>query len=329
MNFAMMMDGCAQQSYFVKDKKAYKLKSDNLEPYSHYHSIGNECGLGIWGWPFMFNGYMINLTEWDELPTLDLDVIMVAIEKQLDKYNVDMLRKKYPNAKIVSFVKEDYWVNCTIQQRIDFFKSCDVITFPWKIERDSDPNGILGIQNMIERCGRDVHYIPQPHDINFLYDRYFEPNRNVQILNYKAPTDGRDGGGENYVEYIGNKYNVKVIKHVVKSGDPHKDNTWEKFLSGITKSLYCFNTAKIKTGGSMAVQCAALGILNFGGIQDSHEFLFPETATNDLDELELIFKKIHNDTDLRERIIKSAFDKAVDNYSHESVKKKFIEAVNE
>ena len=29
MNFAMMMDGCAQHSYFVKDKKAYKLKSDN------------------------------------------------------------------------------------------------------------------------------------------------------------------------------------------------------------------------------------------------------------------------------------------------------------
>ena len=133
MNFAMMIDGCAQRSYFVKDKRAYKLKSNNLEPYSHYHSIGNECGLGIWGWPFIFNGYMINLTEWDDLPTLDLDVIMVAIEKQLDKYNVDMLRKKYPNAKIVSFVKEDYWVNCTIQQRVDFFKSCDVITFPWKI----------------------------------------------------------------------------------------------------------------------------------------------------------------------------------------------------
>ena len=327
MNFAMMMDGCAQRSYFVKDKKAYKLKSDNLEPYVHYHSISNECGLGIWGWPFLFNGYMINLTEWDELPTLDLDVIMVALEKKLDMYNVDMLRRQYPNAMIVSFVKEDYWINCTIQQRVDFFKSCDVITFPWNIDRDRDPNGILGLENMTEMCGRDVHYIPQPHDINFLYDRYFEPNRNIQILNYRPTQDNRISSDGDYIEYIGNKYNVKVIKHLVKNKDPHKDNTWEQFLSGIKDSLYCFNTAKEKVGGSMGVQCAALGILNFGGIQDSHEILFSETATNDLVKLEDIFQKIHNDNELRESIIKKAFDKALENYSHDSVKKRFIDVI--
>lgn len=324
MNFALIIDGCVQKSYYVKDKRSYRFGTD--EPYSHHHSIGNECHIGLWGWPFVFDGCFLNWTEFSELPTLDLDVIMVAIEKNFN-YNVGALRKKYPNATIISFVKEDYWVNGTIQQRVDFFKSCDVITFPWKIERDDDPNGILGIQNMIERCGRDVHYVPQPHDIDFLYDRYFEPDRDIQILNYKAPTDGRDGGGENYVDYIGNKYNVKVIKHSVKyEGPEHKQ--WEEFLSGITKSLYCFNTAKIKTGGSMAVQCAALGILNFGGIQDSHEVLFPETATNDLDELELIFKKIHNDTDLRNSMIKRAFDKAVENYSHASVKEKVLNIIN-
>jgi hypothetical protein len=180
---------------------------------------------------------------------------------------------------------------------------------------------------MTEMCGRDVHYVPQPHDINFLYDRYFEPNRNVQILNYRPTQDNLVSGNEDYVEYIGNKYNVNVVKHLVKSKDPHKDNTWEQFLSGITKSLYCFNTANQRVGGSMGVQCAALGILNFGGIQDSHEVLFPETATNDLVQLEEIFQKIHNDTELRESIIKKAFDKALENYSHDSVKKRFIEVI--
>ena len=77
----------------------------------------------------------------------------------------------------------------------------------------------------------------------------------------------------------------------------------------------------------MGVQCAALGILNFGGIQDSHEVLFPETATNDLVQLEEIFQKIHNDTELRESIIKKAFEKALENYSHDSVKKRFIEVI--
>ena len=62
---------------------------------------------------------------------------------------------------------------------------------------------------MIERCGRDVHYIPQPHDINFLYDRYFEPNRNVQILNYRPTQDNLVSGNEDYVE--------KAKKNLIKS----------------------------------------------------------------------------------------------------------------
>ena len=170
MKFAMLVDGCVQRSYYVKDKKSYKFDTD--EPYSHHHSIGNECHLGIWGWPFLFDGYFLNWTEFEELPTLDLDVIMVAIEKNPDKYNTGMLRKKYPNATIVSFVKEDYWTVSNVEQRINFFKECDVITFPWNI--DKDENGILGLENLNRLCERKVHYVPQPHDIDFLYDKYKE-----------------------------------------------------------------------------------------------------------------------------------------------------------
>ena len=97
MNFAMIIDGCVQRSYYVKDGKSYRFETD--EPYSHHHSIGNECHLGIWGWPFLFNGYFLNWTEFDELPGLDLDIVMVAIEKN-PNYNVDILRKRYPNATI-------------------------------------------------------------------------------------------------------------------------------------------------------------------------------------------------------------------------------------
>ena len=43
--------------------------------------------------------------------------------------------------------------------------------------------------------------------------------------------------------------------------------------------IYCFNLDTVKTGGSMAVQCAALGMLNIGGVQDSNEILFPNTAS--------------------------------------------------
>ena len=323
MNFAMLIDGCVQRSYYVKDKKSYRFGTD--EPYSHHHSIGNECHLGIWGWPFLFDGYFINWTEFEELPSLDLDVVMVAIERNPSRYNVGMLRKKYPNATIVSFIKEDYWTVSSVEQRINFFKECDVITFPWKINKDE--NGILGLENLNRLCGRDVHYVPQPHDIDFLYDRYFRQEKEVTILNYKAPEKSVGEDTESFVDHISKKYNIPTFQHIVKyTGPEHKQ--WEEFLEGIPTSLYCFNLETVKTGGSMAVQCAALGIINIGGLQDSHELLFSDTATNDWERLEEVFWKIHSDPKFRNNIVIEAFEKAMSHYSHEAVKKRFLEVVN-
>jgi len=320
MNFAMLIDGCIQRSYFIQDKKSFLLKSDELIPYSHHHSIGNECHLGIWGWPFVFDGYFINWTEWEELPSLDLDVVMVAIEKDPQKYNVDMLRKKYPNATVVSFIKEDYWTNLQVGERIDFFKSCDVVTFPWLIQKDDD--GILGVENLTKLCGKDVYYMPQPHDIDFLYDRYFQSKKNIQILNYKTPETSPGEHTEDFVNHISKKYNIHVMQHIVKYKGP-EHNQWEEFLSGITSSLYCFNLDTVRTGGSMAVQCAALGILNVGGVQDSHEILYPETATNDWEQLENAFSEIHTNSEKRKEVMVRAFEKAKTHYSHNAVKQKF------
>ena len=340
MNFAMIVDGCVQRSYYVKDKKSYRFNTD--EPYSHHHSIGNECHLGIWGWPFLFDGYFLNWTEFEELPTLDLDVIMVAIEKNPDKYNVDILRKKYPNATIVSFIKEDYWINSSLEQRVNFFKSCDIITFPWNVQRDNngisvlrDANGnvitysvtSLGIDNLTELCGKQVHYVPQPHDVDFLYDRYFQQEKQIKILNYKAPEKSPGEDTESFVDYISKKYEIPTFQHVVKYSGP-ECKQWEQFLEGITSSLYCFNLDPVKTGGSMAVQCASLGILNIGGLQDSHEILFSETATNEWERLEEVFQKIHSEPKFRDDVISYAFNKARSHYSHESVRKRFLEVVS-
>ena len=323
MNFAMIVDGCVQRSYFVKDNKSYKLKASNLEPYGHHHSIKNECHLGIWGWPFVFkNGYFINWDEWDELPKLDLDVIMVALEKQPGKYNVNMLRNAYPNATIVSFIKEDYWTNYTLQQRLDFFNQCDYITFPWNIEHDNDPNGILGISTLEKLVNKKVHYIPQPHNIEYLYNNYYNEDKNLQILNYKTPEVSEGERTDDFVTYISKKYNIEVIKHVVKyKGPEHKQ--WEEFLNGITTSGFCFNLDTVRSGGSMAVQCAALGILNIGGVQDSHEILFPNTATNDWQLLEKSFDNYYNNKKLHFEAIQNAYNKAIDVYSYKSIYKKF------
>ena len=321
MNFALIIDGCVQRSYYVKDKKSYKFGTD--EPYSHHHSIGNECHLGLWGWPFVFDGCFLNWTEFDELPTLDLDLIIVAIEKRFE-YNVDMLRKKYPNAIIMSFVKEAYWTNFTMQQRVDFFKACDYITFPWKSEYQTS-DGTLSIKTLTDACGKVVHYVPQPNDINFLYDRYYNSHRSMQILDYKSPGHpGQDS--KTFTEYISEKYQIPMIKHMVKYQGP-KHKQWEEFLAGISDSLYCFNLDS-KSGGSMQVQCAALGILSVGGEMDSSKLLFPKLATNDLEKLEEAFLNVHNNEEQRNEVMRTAFDKANEHYSHESVHQRILSIIN-
>ena len=70
-------------------------------PYQFHHSVGNECFIGFWGYPFVFDGCFINWSEWNELPILDLDVIFVVIEKRIDECKIEYLRKKYPNSIII------------------------------------------------------------------------------------------------------------------------------------------------------------------------------------------------------------------------------------
>jgi len=316
MKFAMIVDGCVQRSYFVKDGKSYKLKTDNLEPYSHHHSISNECHLGIWGWPFVFtDGYFINWTEWEQLPNIDLDIVMIAIEKHPDKYNVSMLRKAYPNAIIISFIKEATWINSTPQQRLVFFQQCDRVTFPWDV-----PSDIKELETLLNK---KVHYIPQPHNINFLYEHYYNEERSPIILDYKAP---ERTSNTSITSDISDKYSLFSKKHIIKyKGPDHRQ--WQEFLDGIRDCAFCFNLDSSPYGGSMGVQCAALGIINFGGIQDSHKILWPDLAINDEQILKEKFNQVINDMTLHNEYVENAFLKAQSIYSYTAVKKQFLKII--
>lgn len=321
MNFAMIIDGCVQKSYYVKDGKSYRFETD--EPYSHHHSIGNECHLGLWGWPFLFNGYFLNWTEFDELPALDLDIIVVAIEKN-PNYNVDILRKRYPNATIVSFVKESHWIHLTVQQRLEFFKSCDYNTFPWEINYDIE-GGINGIKTLSDLLGREVHYLPYPHNVQYLHNKYYKQDRDKKILAYKAG-DNR-GQSIDFVDHIAKKYGLEVFQHIVKyKGEEHRQ--WEEFLDGITSAMYCFNLSDRVYGGTMAVQCAALGILNIGGREDSHKTLWERTYTNDLLVLEHEFVDTFLDESCYVDTIQKAYSNSISTYSHNAVKNRILDIIN-
>jgi hypothetical protein len=78
----------------------------------------------------------------------------------------------------------------------------------------------------------------------------------------------------------------------------------------------------------MGVQCAALGIINFGGIQDSHTILWSDLATNDEIFLDKKFSEVLNDKNLHEKYIKKAFNKVLEVYDYKSIYKSFNRMIN-
>ena len=51
MKFALMMDDCAINSYYIKDKMAYDF---NDTPYVYHHAVSPECFVAMQNLPFIF-----------------------------------------------------------------------------------------------------------------------------------------------------------------------------------------------------------------------------------------------------------------------------------
>ena len=110
------------------DLKPFKDCLDRTGIRGHYESDGGLTTAGMGEnpheWPSLvpfltwlqpkieltLNEWCINWNQYqNNLPNLELDLIFVTIERFLNKYdqcNVEKLRKKYPNAKIIGFIKE-------------------------------------------------------------------------------------------------------------------------------------------------------------------------------------------------------------------------------
>ena len=255
MKFALIVDSCKVESYIVRNKKAYKFKEPNV-PYQFHHSINNECFMGFWSYPFVFNGCFLNWSEWKELPDLDLDIIFVSIEKKFQECEIQYLRKKYPHAKIFGYVKEMWNLDSTWQKRLKVLNQCDHVIFPI-MNYNMFPN-------IVNNCIVPISFLTQPVD------------------------------------------------------------KWYKFVSYWPKSTFHINLDPIRSCmGQQTVQCATLGVIQLGGLNDSHEILFPETATNDFDVLESKFLDYLNNHENRIKTMKYAFDMVNQIYSYDSTLKQF------
>lgn len=314
MKFALIFEKSLQHSFSVRNNIAYRYNTD-IE-YNWHASIKNEHGMTTMGpftYPFVFNGDYINWSEFDELPDNDYDVIFCAIENYPERYSVKMIRDRYPNAIIVGTIKELYFIK-SYSERIKFFNECDFVCIPYK---ESFYTFYPDIQSHVLK---PINWLPQGYDIDFLYKSFYREERTECIFSYVAPHPPRRANTERFANYLSTKYQIPVIRTDITTA---YDKQWYDFTNNFSYSTFCINLDPEPQYGQQGIQSAILGVVNIGGVNDSHFNLWPNTANNDLDKLEYEFKNYIEDIDYRHQTMIYAFNKCKEIYSFDAVYNKF------
>jgi len=166
-------------------------------------------------------------------------------------------------------------------------------------------------------CKKPVSYLPQPVNIDYLYDNFYTEMRNETIFSYYPVwNSARIGQTKEYTEYISNKYNIPYIR--THTND--HTNQWLDFLKIWTTCTFHFNLDPMASfPGQQAMQCAALGVIHLGGENDAHKLLWPDTATNDTAKLEEMFQLYVTNLDARNNAIQYAYNMVCQTYSYQSI----------
>jgi len=329
MNFAMITDTAGasfMKSYYIKDGKGYDFDGN---PFSFNYSIGNEFYASMWNYPKLFeNGYFI---KWDdygtELPDLELDLIFLVIEKRLrdgygtePDYVVDNIRKKYPNAKIVGWIKE-LWVGIPLdyeyvgqKARIDFLNQCDAVA--------TNRPELKEHQHLADNVNKPFNFIPIPVDTDYLYNNFYK-QKDLAIWAYLPNTPERRHVTYEFVNYISQKYRVPVKHKQLIPGKNFDYMSLEDFITNWSSCLFHFNLDPIEYfPGNQCGLVAATGTINFGGVNDYHHILFPETATCDTDVLEKRFVEYLENENKRNDVVKHAWEEVNNVFGFKAVRKK-------
>ena len=135
------------------------------------------------------------------------------------------------------------------------------------------------------------------------------------------PIHNRRSNTEQFSRYISDKYNIKFVDRDVEayrtqSQENPNEFRLRDFINKWSSCMFHINLdPDCNMPGSQAMQCAALGVINIGGLNCSHRLLWPETATNDPNILEGRIRdylenpsKVHNAVDYAHRTVKKYHD---------------------
>ena len=282
--------------------------------------------------PYLFEeGYFFKWKEWEELPDVDLDLIFYdngrigLDDTTYDKYSVKRLRDKYPNAKIIGWLKE-VWVgeignvnNERFVNRLRYLSDCDAIVTSGTSEKFKN----LEVFNYIRKhVDKKWNFIAQPVNTNYLFDNFYSTEKDFSIFAYLPNPLPRRGKTYQFANYIGEKYNIKVNYKILQEGRKFDYLSLYDFIKLWSPSAFHFNLDPMDVyPGNQIMQTACVGCLNFGGLNEAHTLLYPKTATCDLKDLEEVFVECLNDEKKRFEMLEYAWNRVNEIYSFKTVKK--------
>ena len=311
---------------FIKNGKAFKYFTN--EPYVYHHSVSSRCYPSTHNLNFLWDeGHFLNLSEWVDsdldFPELDLDLIFYANERDgledefHDLYKVERLRKKYPNAKIVGYLKEVYVKEHRMKNRIKFLKSCDYI----HAEAHTTMKNLKEFVEIEKLTDMKLNFNSQPLNVNFYYDNFYSNEKINGIFAYLPNPLHRRGRTYDFAKYIGEKYDIPVKYKPLSTGQKFDYMSQKDFIKMWSPYLYNFNLDPVPIHpGGQCIQVASVGSINIGGLNEAHHILYPETATCDEKILEDRFVEYLNNPTKRFEVIQNAWNKLNETYSFSNVK---------
>ena len=331
MKFAYIQDMVGNRgisSFRVTNGKAYEFNTN--KPYAPNFSpagLNPNCFLNSYNYPFLFNdSHFIEWSEFKEdLPDLELDLIFLVIERCLGRQDefpwakFSNIRKKYPNAKIVGYVKE-IWMGKPYdyedpkhKARIEFLKKCDSVIY-------NVPEVKPQFKHLIENVGKPFNFVSLPQNIDYYYDN-FGNDKELAIWEYVPYQIERRNKTTEFTEYISRKYNIPIKRKSFTSNQDFNHLHIVDFVKQWSSCLFHFNLDPIDYyPGNQLVQVISTGSINLGGVNDYHHLLCPETATCDFDVLEKRFVEYLKNEEKRNEIRQKSWDRLHKYFSFEAVR---------
>lgn len=336
MKFALIHDNMAISSYYINNDTAYAFKCNTFnghtaesdKPYVFHHAVSPQCYIAMQNLPFLFDeGYYLNWAEWDELPDLDLDLIFFGNEKNWNpdgsirrsEVTTNNLKKKYPNAIILNWIKELSNGN-QIQNmnRIEELKYGDGIITSGLSKEFQNLDIFNYIRDVIDK---KLYFIPQPVNTEYLFDNFYSNKKEECLYAYIPNPYERRGNTYDFVNYLSKKYKIPVKYKPLDEGQKFDYLSQKEFIDLWSSCSFHFNLDPLKQQpGNQIMQVACTGTINIGGENESHHILYPETATCDERILEQKFVEYLEDYNKRFQSIQYAWIKVNEVYGFKTIK---------